>query len=64
MAELSQRLPLDQPDCADEDSRNRILWHAAHSDQPYSAAYAGAHGKGLARLHLKLDRRGVRDDAD
>jgi hypothetical protein len=63
MAELSLKLPLDRPDCADEDSLNRILWYAARPKEAYPTAFAGAHGKGLARLHLKLDGN-VRDDDD
>ncbi len=56
-AELSGDLPLDQPDLADEDTLNRILWHAVKGgDAPYPAAYAGAHGKGLKRLGLRLDQ--------
>jgi len=62
MAELSLTLRLDQPDCADENSLNRILWYAARPNDPYPAGYAGAHGKGLGRLHLKLDSGAVDDD--
>ena len=42
-------------DRADEDSLNRILWHAIRGpDVPYPAELAGAHGKGLAALGLSL----------
>ena len=46
---------------------NRVLWYAAHGDEPYPAQFAGAHGKGLAALGLKLAPRGgsvVGDDDD
>jgi YVTN family beta-propeller protein len=42
-AEESLKLDLDEADEADEDTFNRILWHAAHGDgKPYPEAYAGA----------------------
>jgi hypothetical protein len=52
------------PDEANEDSLNRVLWFAARPDDPYPAELAGAHGKGLARLHLKLDAKAKADDDD
>jgi len=44
-AEVSLRLPLDEADEADEDTLNRILWHAARgSDKSYPAwAVGGNH---------------------
>jgi hypothetical protein len=46
-------------DPADEDDLNRILWHAAKGlDAPYPADLAGAHGRGLKALGLKLAPRG------
>ena len=37
-AEVSIRLPLDEVDEADEDTFNRILWHATRgSDETYPA---------------------------
>lgn len=55
LAELSAALPLAKPDQADEDTLNRILWHAARgADAPYPAEWAGAHGRGLPALGLKL----------
>jgi hypothetical protein len=64
LAEKSERLPLDQPDRADEDTLNRIVWHSVKGvDAPYPAEFAGAHGRGLAKLHLKLDGS-VKDDDD
>jgi hypothetical protein len=31
-------------------------------DAPYPSALAGAHGTGLRKLHLKIDRGAVDDD--
>lgn len=57
LAEKSLRLPFDRPDEADEDELNRIVWHATMGwDRPYPAALAGAHGRGLAALRLRLDQ--------
>jgi hypothetical protein len=53
-----------QFDRADEDTLNRILWHSVKGvDAKYPQAWAGAHGRGLKRLGLVLDR-GVKDDDD
>lgn len=61
---LAQRL--DQPDQVDDDTFNRAIWFATKgSTAPYPAEFAGAHGKGLAKLHLKVDgAQRVRDDDD
>ncbi|MFQ5805872.1 MAG: alkaline phosphatase family protein [Phycisphaerae bacterium] len=54
-AARSAELPLKHPDAADEDLLNRILWHAARGvETPYPAPLAGAHGRGLAALNLRL----------
>jgi hypothetical protein len=53
---LAQRM--DQPDLADENTLNRILWHARRGDATYPAEFAGPHGRGLAKLRLKLRPRG------
>jgi len=47
---------IGQPfDAADEDTLNRILWHATQgADAPYPAHVAGAHGSGLAGRDLIL----------
>jgi len=58
----SASLPLGQPDLCDENTLNRILWHAAKGDEPYPTELAGAHGKGLAALGLTLG--GEVDDDD
>lgn len=54
-ARKSRELPLSRPDRADEALLNRILWHAARgTEAPYPAHLAGAHGRGLKALGLKL----------
>ena len=62
-AEKSMAQPLAQPDQADEDTLNRIIWHSVKGvDSPYPVQLAGAHGKGLKRLKLSLT--GEDDDDD
>jgi hypothetical protein len=64
MAEASEKLPLELPDQADENTLNRIVWFATKgADAKYPAEFAGAHGRGLKKLHLKLGA-GVKDDDD
>jgi hypothetical protein len=64
LAEQSEAMRIDIPDAADENTLNRILWASMKgTDAAYPVAFAGAHGKGLAELHLKLDK-GVKDDDD
>ena len=59
----SMELDFSKPDAADEDTLNRILWHALKgTDAPYPAALAGAHGKGLKARGLRLARSGVKPD--
>ena len=54
--------PFDEVDQADEDTLNRIIWHSVKGvDAPYPVELAGAHGKGLRALRLKL---GGKDDDD
>ncbi|EMI21890.1 phosphoesterase family protein [Rhodopirellula maiorica SM1] len=49
-------------DRADEDTLNRILWHAARGDDvPYPAEWAGAHGRGLKQRGLIISEE---DDDD
>jgi YVTN family beta-propeller protein len=51
----SIRQPFDEFDAADEDTLNRILWHATQgADAPYPAHVAGAHGSGLSGRDLIL----------
>ena len=54
-ARASEAIDFSRFDEADEDTLNRILWHAARgADAPYPEEYAGAHGRGLAALGLRL----------
>ena len=59
---ITAGLDLSMPDRADEDAFNRVLWHAARGDEPYPAQFAGAHGRGLAALGLRLDANVEPDD--
>ena len=56
-AEKSEALDFTHPDSADEDTLNRILWFAAREREEYPAGWAGAHGRGLAALKLRLASR-------
>jgi DNA-binding beta-propeller fold protein YncE len=65
LAEQSEALALDKPDQADEDTLNRILWHAARGiDTPYPAHLAGAHGTGLPALNLRFSKQGAPEADD
>jgi len=56
--EQSLALDFSEVDAADNDTLNRVLWHAMRGfDTPYPADFAGAHGKGLAALNLALAPR-------
>jgi DNA-binding beta-propeller fold protein YncE len=46
---------LSHPDRIDDDTFNRILWYAVKGDAPYPTALAGAHGRGLRALGLRLE---------
>jgi YVTN family beta-propeller protein len=62
-AEKSMEQNFELIDAGDEDTLNRILWHAAKgTDTPYPTHLSGAHGMGLADLNLVLDT--ARADAD
>jgi hypothetical protein len=53
-AQQSDAMDLTEPDKADENTFNRILWHALRGEaSPYPAEFAGAHGRGLKSLKLK-----------
>jgi len=53
-AEMSEKLDFTHVDAADEDTLNRILWHAMRGSEPYPAEWAGPHGRGLGPLGLAL----------
>jgi YVTN family beta-propeller protein len=53
-ADASDRLDFTHVDAANEDTLNRILWHAMRGNEPYPAAWAGPHGRGLKPLGLTL----------
>src|SRR5262245_15982265 len=63
LAEQSEKLPLEKPDLADENTLNRIVWHSVKGvDATYPAEFAGAHGRGLKKLGLRLDSNARDDD--
>jgi YVTN family beta-propeller protein len=54
LATRSEAQDFSEPDRADENTLNRILWHAVKGvEEAYPTAYAGSHGKGLKALGLK-----------
>ena len=55
-------LDFSAPDLIDEDTLNRAIWAQTKPGVPYPKKWAGAHGRGLARLGLKLDS--TMDDND
>jgi hypothetical protein len=64
-AEQSAAMVLDKPDAIEDDTLNRVLWHAMKGpDAAYPAEWAGAHGRGLEKLGLKLDPRDNGEDDD
>lgn len=60
----SNRLDFSRPDRINDDTFNRILWHASKGmNARYPAKLAGAHGRGLKNLKLQLiDTRETDDD--
>jgi len=50
-------MDLSRPDLIDDDAFNRQLWQAAKGPNvPYPTHLAGAHGRGLEALRLKLQK--------
>jgi len=64
LADAVDAMDFTRPDRLDEDQFNRLLWFASGNPAPYPAEFAGPHGKGLAALHLKLDRSAKPKDDD
>ncbi len=55
LAEQSDQQDFSEPDRADENTLNRIVWHSVKGvDAAYPTEFAGAHGKGLKGLKLKV----------
>ncbi len=54
-AEMSSRQDLTRPDRIEDGLFSRIVWQAVKgAEVPYPAEYAGAHGRGLRALQLRL----------
>jgi DNA-binding beta-propeller fold protein YncE len=64
LAEAVDRMDFTRPDRVQAETFNRLLWLSAGRVDPYPAAFAGAHGKGLAALHLKLEKTPANADKD
>jgi len=66
LAPLTEKLDFSAPDRIDKDALlfSRWVWSTVRGDEPFPAAYTGAHGKGLAKLNLRLDPNVVEDDDD
>jgi hypothetical protein len=47
---------------SENEQYSRFVWATVRGDEPFPAAYAGAHGKGLRALGLKLDPAVRKDD--
>jgi YVTN family beta-propeller protein len=62
LADAVDKMDFSRPDLADENKLNRLIWIASGRTEPYPAEFTGAHGKGLAALHLKLDHDADGDD--
>ncbi len=62
LAELSLAQDLSRPDRIDDDDFNVIIWHAMKgTEAAYPKAWAGAHGRGLKALGLRLVNGRVSD---
>jgi YVTN family beta-propeller protein len=61
LSEAVAQMDFSKPDRIDNDAMNRLLWFSVH-ETAYPAEFAGGHGKGLAALRLKLNRKVVDDD--
>jgi YVTN family beta-propeller protein len=64
---LTAKQDFSKPDMVNDGELNLVLWHAAKGmDAPFPKEFAGAHGKGLAKLGLKLAPGGGprKDDDD
>jgi hypothetical protein len=56
LSESAGKMDFSRPDRIDDDVFNRTLWSAARPQEKYPAELAGAHGQGLKKLSLKLQK--------
>ncbi len=61
-AKQLQKMDLSKPDRINDDTFNRYVWFTVKGDAPYPSRFVGAHGKGLKKLGLALDRSVGDDD--
>jgi DNA-binding beta-propeller fold protein YncE len=61
-AQKSLRMNFSQPDLVNEGTLNRAIWHSVRGSARFPSQFEGPHGKGLARLGLKLDKNQKVDD--
>jgi phospholipase C len=54
LADAVDQMDFSKPDLVNEDKLNRLIWLSSGRTEPYPVEFAGAHGRGLAALHLKL----------
>ena len=66
LAPLTEKLDFSAPDRLDKDALlfSQWAWSTVRGDEPFPAAYAGAHGKGLKALGLRLDPNVRGEDED
>ena len=57
-----RKMDFSKPDCINENIFNRYLWYSIKGATRYPAEFAGAHGRGLARLGLVLTPSAGDDD--
>jgi hypothetical protein len=64
LADAVAAMDFSRPDRVDDDKLNRLNWISSGRKEPYPAAFAGPHGRGLAALGLKLEHTRDRDGDD
>jgi YVTN family beta-propeller protein len=64
-AKRARKLDLSKPDRIDDNVFNRFIWHSIKGAARYPSEFVGAHGRGLKKLGLVLDKsQPNRDDDD
>lgn len=63
MADLSEKQDLSKMDAIDDDTFNRVIWHSVMGTKPYPTEWSGAHGRGLKKKGLTIDKN-VKDEEE